>query len=101
MSDELEVTRGSDNVFRDLGLPEAETKLIKADLAAEILRILDERGLSVREAATLVGVNYADISRIRNADLRRFTIDRLVTVLHRLDKRVELRVLDREHHAVA
>ena len=101
MSDELEVTRGSETVFRDLGLSEAETKLIKADLATEIIRILDERGLSVREAAKVVGINYADISRIRNADLRRFTIDRLVSVLYRLDKRVELRVLDATHAAAA
>ena len=101
MSDELELTRGSENVFRDLGLPEPETKLIKADLAAEIIRILDERGLSVRDAAKVVGVNYSDISRIRNADLRRFTIDRLVTVLHRLDRRVEVRVVDPEHETAA
>ena len=83
-------------------MPEAETKLIKADLATEIIRILDARGLSARDAAKVVGVNHSDISRIRNADLRRFTtIDRLVTVLHRLDKRIEVRVVDPEHEAAA
>ena len=41
----LEVVRGSDNPFRDVGLPDADTKLMKADLAAEVIRILRERAL--------------------------------------------------------
>jgi hypothetical protein len=43
MSEDLELIRGSDNPFEDVGLPEADTKLIKADLAAEIIAILRGR----------------------------------------------------------
>jgi predicted XRE-type DNA-binding protein len=92
MSDELELVRGSENPFADVGLPEADTKLIKADLAAEIVGVLRERHLTGAAAAKLVGIQTADISRIRNADLARFTIDRLVHILNRLNRHVEMRV---------
>jgi predicted XRE-type DNA-binding protein len=92
MNDDLELVRGSDNPFEDVGLPEADTKLIKADLAAEIIATLRERRLTGGAAAKLAGVQTADISRIRNADLSRFTIDRLVTILNRLNRQVEVRL---------
>jgi len=90
MSDAMELVRGSENPVADVGLPEADTKLIKADLAAEIVGILRERRLTGAEAAKLVGIQTADISRIRNADVSRFTIDRLVHILNRLNRHVEM-----------
>jgi predicted XRE-type DNA-binding protein len=97
--DELDIVHGSDNPFRDAGLSDPDTKLMKADLAARIIRILRERALSGARAAGLAGVTEADISRIRNADLNRFTIDRLVRILNRLDSRVQVSVSlrPREH----
>jgi len=92
MSEDLELVRGSDNPFEDAGLPEADTRRIKADLAAEVMGILRERRLTGAAAAKLAGVQMADISRIRHADLSRFTIDRLVTILNRLNRHVEVRV---------
>ena len=92
MSDGPELVRGSDNPFRDLGLPDPDTRLMKADLAALILRALRERRLSGADAARLAGVQEADISRVRNADLGRFTIDRLVRILNRLDRGIEVAV---------
>src|SRR5262249_25000522 len=92
MSDEMELVKGSDNPFADIGLPDADTKLIKADLAAEIVGILRERHLTGAAAAKLVGIQTADISRIRNADVSRVTIDRLVPILTRLNRQVEMRV---------
>jgi predicted XRE-type DNA-binding protein len=91
-NDKLDIVRGSDNPFRDAGLLNPDTKLMKADLAAGIIRILRERDLSGAHAASLAGVTEADISRIRNADLNRFTIDRLVRILNRLDSRVQVAV---------
>ena len=82
---EIELIEGSGNVFRDLGDPEADLKHAKAVLAARIIATLDERGLSVRKAAALTGFAAADFSRIRNADLGRFTLDRLMKMLAALD----------------
>ena len=88
----LEVKRGSGNVFRDLGQKNADIEQFKAILAAEIIKTLDREGLSVREAQGRTGVAAADFSRIRNADLGRFTIDRLMSIINRLGSRLEVKV---------
>jgi predicted XRE-type DNA-binding protein len=92
MSEDLELVRGGANPFEEVGLPKADAKLIKADLAAEIIAILRERRVTGAAAAKLAGVQTADLSRIRHADLSRFTIDRLVTILNRLNRHVEVRL---------
>ncbi|WP_342359097.1 helix-turn-helix domain-containing protein [Terrarubrum flagellatum] len=84
MTKTIEVVRGSGNVFADFGDPDAEAKLLKARAATEIIRVLDERGLSVRAGAEVAKVDAADIQRIRSADLSRFTLDRLLRIAHRL-----------------
>ena len=88
----LELVRGSGNVFRDLGHKNAEVLQFKAILAAEIIKALDREGLSVRGAHSRTGIASADFSRIRNADLGRFTVDRLMSIIHRLGSRVEVKV---------
>lgn len=96
---DFELVEGSGNVFRDLGDPDADLKQAKAILAARIIAVLVERGLSVRKAAVLTGFAAADFSRIRNADLGRFTLDRLMKILAALDGnlRVTLQV-DARHN---
>lgn len=88
----LEVVRGSGNVFRDLGHADADVAQLKALLAAEIIKALDRDQLSVRAAHARTGIAAADFSRIRNADLSRFTADRLISALGRLGARVDVRV---------
>jgi predicted XRE-type DNA-binding protein len=103
MKDEkLEVVRGRGNVFRDLGYRDADTEQLKAILAAEIIKALDREGLTVRAAHDRTGIAAADFSRLRNADLDRFTVDRLMTILNRLGSRVEVRVrVRRARHTAA
>ena len=67
-------------------------KQFKALLAAEIIKQLDHDGLTVREAHARTGIAAADFSRIRNADLSRFTLDRLVGIINRLGGRVEVKL---------
>jgi predicted XRE-type DNA-binding protein len=88
---QLEVVRGSGNVFRDLGHKNADGEQLKAILAAEIVKALDREALSVRAAQDRTAV-AADFSRIRNANLGRFTVDRLLSILNRLGSRVEVKV---------
>lgn len=76
MADEQKWARGTVNSLRDIGLVEPDTKPMKADLTAEVSRILRERNITNAKATKLTGVQQADISRIRNAQLDRFTIDR-------------------------
>ncbi len=82
----------SGNVFADLGLPDAPELLAKADLAIEIGRVLDERGLSQSEAARLLRTSQPRISDLRRGRLEGFTLDRLVRFLNALDQDVEMRV---------
>jgi predicted XRE-type DNA-binding protein len=90
--EEIEIVRGSGNVFRDLGHASPDVEQLKAILAAEIIRTLDRKQLTVRAAHTQTGIAAADFSRIRNADLGRFTLDRLVSIVNRLGSRVEVQV---------
>ena len=90
--DELELVRGSGNVFRDLGHPAADVEQTKAILAAKIIGILDDEGLSTRKAQEKTGINHADFARIRGAKLDRFTIDRLMTIVARLGRQVEIQI---------
>jgi predicted XRE-type DNA-binding protein len=91
-SEKLEVVRGTGNVFRDLGSENADAGQFKAILAAEIIKVLDREHLTVRAAHGRTGIAAADFSRIRNADLGRFTVDRLMSILNRLGSRIEVKV---------
>jgi predicted XRE-type DNA-binding protein len=90
--DDFELVHGSGNVFRDLKLPNPDLEQLRSLLAAEIIKTLDRRKLSVREAEKLTGVAYADFSRIRNVKLDRFTVDKLMTILGKLDQDVKVRL---------
>jgi predicted XRE-type DNA-binding protein len=101
----IEIVRGTGNVFRDLGHDDADIQQLKAILAAEILKMLDREELTVRAAQARTGVAAADFSRIRNADLGRFTVDRLVSIVNRLGMRIDIQIRLRPaqspEHAVA
>jgi predicted XRE-type DNA-binding protein len=92
MSDDMDIIRGSGNVFRELGHPEADREQLRALLAAKIIGVLDDRKLAVRAAQEVTGIAAADFSRIRKANLGRFTIDRLMTILANLGQEVEVSV---------
>jgi predicted XRE-type DNA-binding protein len=95
----IEVVRGSGNVFRDLGTKNPDVEQFKAILATEIIKALDRERLTVRQAHAKTGIAAADFSRIRNADLDRFTVDRLMAVLNKLGSRIEVRVRVRRERA--
>jgi predicted XRE-type DNA-binding protein len=92
MKRKIKAFGGSGNVFRDFGYPDADLQQHKCLLASEILKTLDREGLTVRAAAEKTGTAAADFSRIRKADLGRFTVDRLMTIVHRLGGQVEVNV---------
>ena len=91
-SRKLEIVRGSGNVFRDVGHKHADAAQFKAILAAEIIKALDREGLTIRAAEGRTAIAAADFSRIRNADLARFTVDRLMSIINRLGSRVEVKI---------
>jgi predicted XRE-type DNA-binding protein len=90
--DDFNIIRGSGNVFRDLGNPDADREQLRALLAARIIDVLDDRKLTVRAAHEVTGIAAADFSRIRKAKVGRFTIDRLMAILASLGQEVEVTV---------
>ena len=90
--EEFELVHGSGNVFCDFDDPQADILQLKSILAAQIIGVLDDRNLSVRKAQQLTGIAASEFSRVRNARLTRFTVDRLMTLLDRLDQEVEVSV---------
>ncbi len=92
MKKDSELVRGSGNVFRDLGREHSGLKQARAILAAKIIQTLDERGLSTREAERRTGISHSEFSRIRNARLDRFTMDRMIMILEKLNEDVEVEV---------
>ena len=91
-NEKLEVIRGSGNIYRDLNMPDADVRQLKAILAAEIIKTLDKNGLSVRKAQSLTGIDAGDFSRIRNADFRRISVERMMAMINKLGSRIEVAV---------
>ena len=96
------MTKADDDfeLVRGFGYPDADVQQTTALQAAKIIGVLDEEGLSTRKAQERTGIAHADFARIRNARLDRFTLDRLMTVLNKLGKQVDVRIALRPRSAV-
>ena len=90
MKQKIEHEVGSGNVFADLGLPNAEEHLIKAQLVYKIDTVMKDRGLKQVDAALLFGVKQPDVSRMLNGDFRQFSVERLMRFLVALGQDVEI-----------
>ena len=81
---------GSGNVFADLGLPNAEEHLVKAQLVFKIGGIMKQRGLKQAEAAARFGVRQPDVSKMLRGKFRQFSVERLLRFLVALNQDVEI-----------
>ena len=96
----MELIRGSGNIYRDFDVADADIRQLKAILAAEIIKKLDRDELSVRKTQSLTGIDAGDFSRVRNADFRRISVERLMAMINGLGSRVEVKVKVRRSAAV-
>jgi len=81
---------GSGNVFKDLGVPNADEHFVKAQLVFKIDRLMKERGLKQIEAAGLFGIRQPDVSKMLRGEFRQFSVERLLRFLVALDQDVEI-----------
>jgi len=81
---------GSRNVFKDLGVPNAEEHFVKAQLVFKIDALMKERGLKQVEAAGLFGIRQPDVSKMLRGDFRQFSVERLLRFLVALDQDVDI-----------
>ncbi|MCY3657870.1 MAG: helix-turn-helix transcriptional regulator [Caldilineaceae bacterium] len=89
-SNNVKIERGSGNVFADLGLPDADAHLLKAELVTRIEMIIRERGLKQVEAAKLLGLSQPDVSRLLRGNFREFSLERLLRLLTALGHDVDI-----------
>jgi predicted XRE-type DNA-binding protein len=81
---------GSRNVFKDLGVPNADEHMVKAQLVFKIDSIMKQRKLKQVEAAALFGVRQPDISTMLRGEFRQFSVERLLRFLVALNQDVEI-----------
>ncbi len=86
---------GSGNVFADLGFPNAEEMLAKAELAQKISSIIMRRRLTQAQAANVLGVDQPKVSALRRGRLSGFSLERLLRFLILLGRDVEIVVKNR------
>jgi len=90
MDNKIEYTEGSGNVFADLGLPNPEERLIKAEVAFRINSIIEKRSPTQVEAAKLLGCGQPKISALKHGQLRGFSLERLFTFMLKLDRDIKI-----------
>ena len=87
---EVMIERGGGNVFADLGRPDAETHLLKAELVTQIDEILRSRRLTQARAAALLGLSQPDVSRLLRGHVRDYSVERLLRLLTVLGRDVDI-----------
>ena len=91
----IAITRGTTNVFADLGFPDAAERQTKTRLAIAINELLKSRKLKQREAAEVLGIPQPKVSAIKNYRLDNISVERLMEFLTALDQDVEIRIRPR------
>jgi predicted XRE-type DNA-binding protein len=90
MTRKAKIEMGSGNIFADLGLPDAETHFLKAQIVSEIYRLTRERKLTQAQAGACMGISQLEVSRLFKGNFREYSIDRLMGFLTAFDRDVEI-----------
>ena len=92
MAKKMKVTRGSGNVFADLGLPNPEQELLKAQLTLQIYRIVKARKMTQTQAGAVLGIKQPHVSALMRNRAGNFSVGRLMEFLNRLGHDVRITV---------
>ena len=95
---DIRVTASSGNVFADMGLPEPEEELTKAQLASHIRNVIKRHRLTQAAAASLMGIDQPKVSALLNGRLANFSSERLMRLLTALGQDVEITVRAKPHN---
>ncbi len=98
MNSEIEFSKGSGNIFNDMGLNNPEEYLAKAKIASMIYDIIEERGLTQKEAGLILGINQPKVSALSNGKLDGFSMERLFLFLRTLDQDVDIIIHPKKHN---
>jgi predicted XRE-type DNA-binding protein len=87
---------GSGNVFADLGLDDADDLFARSKLGLVVFKLLEEKHMKQRDIADLLGIKQSEVSHLMNGHFNRFTTDKLLTFLKRLDRKVTIQISQRK-----
>ncbi|CAD5953954.1 helix-turn-helix domain-containing protein [Planktothrix agardhii] len=90
MSNDIKIQANSGNIFQDIGFPNADEMLMKAELVRQISEIIDQRELTQVEAAKLLGIDQPKVSALIRGKLSGFSIERLLRFLNLLGCDIEI-----------
>jgi predicted XRE-type DNA-binding protein len=79
--DKAEVRKSSGNVFADLGRPDADGHMLKAQIVAELHRLVQAQKLTQAKAGEIMGITQPEVSRLFRGHFREYSIERLLTFL--------------------
>ncbi len=96
MTRKIKVETSSDNIFADLGLPDAKTHFLKAQIVSEIYRLANIRKLTQTQAGKRLGISQPEVSRMFRGNFREYSIERLMSFLTAFDRDVEIVVRPRK-----
>jgi predicted XRE-type DNA-binding protein len=89
------VTRGSGNIFADLGLPDADEHMLKARVVMFIDKRIAQLGLTQQAAAGRMGISQSDVSKMLRGRFENFSLERLLRLVRLLGSDVEIKVTTR------
>ena len=94
ISEKIKITESSGNVFLDIGFSEEEAEYLqlKTELAFAIHHLLKEPKLTLSKAEARFGLDLSDVSRLKKMDFTDFTLERLLMILKRLNRKVEIHI---------
>jgi predicted XRE-type DNA-binding protein len=90
MTRKVKVEVGGPNIFADLGLPDADTHFLKAQIVSEIYRLTKERKLTQSDAGKRMGISQPEVSRMFKGNFREYSIERLMEFVTSFDRDVEI-----------
>ncbi|MGQ0483834.1 MAG: helix-turn-helix domain-containing protein [Hyphomicrobiales bacterium] len=86
----VKVHHSGDNIFADLGLPDAGSQFLKAQIVAELYRLCTVRKLSQSKAGALMGISQPEVSRLFKGHFREYSVERLMHFLTAFSRDVEI-----------
>ena len=90
MTNKVQVHESDPNIFAELGLPDAGAHFLKAEIVAELYRLVNERKLTQGKAGTLMGISQPEVSRLFKGNFREYSVERLIGFLTAFDRDVEI-----------
>lgn len=88
------IEESSGNVFKDLGFANPEEEVRKVELAHKLNTIIEKKGFTQKQAASLLGITQPQVSDLGRGRLKRFSVDKLITLLEKIGCRVDIKVIE-------